>query len=421
MGKSRNSGIRAVLLLVLLSIPVVGGPAQAATCTGDCSCTDYAKAMRPDLSFISANAKDWGTVAAASGYLVNSNPKAGDIVVFQPGVYGAHTVYGHVAYVTGVNSNGTFNLKEKGWCYDTWTDLCAVHYRSGLAVKTGVTFIHKKTPCSVDVGEGTSRYWLFQEAYERNGGYATLGCPTGLAHWWGYESDSRRLVIQDFTGSASFGSVAIIHDELRDLPAGTVKAFVVHGGIWEKYVSLGGWESWLGMPTSDEFVNGQGYPQSNFAKGYIVWKDGGQAVKWFAGTDGWATRYYNNMDLKSGPTYVRSETDALHDWGSRSPGNGKLGVFADQFSMRQTRSMYFPAGCYKFTTHSDDGVRLFLYYMGVSSDKRTLINQWHDGGDLTYSAKIYLPAAYHTVQLEYFENGGLAYVDLTWKRATGCP
>jgi len=272
--------------------------------------------------------------------------------------------------------------------------------------------------CPIAPGAGTSRYWLFQEAYLRNGGYANLGCPTGPAHWWGIEGDSRRLVIQDFEGSAGFGSAAIIHDELRDSPAGTVPAFVVHGGIWQKYISLGGWESWLGAPTSDEYTNAQGYAQASFKGGYITWKNGGETHEWFAGTESWATYYYNNMAFKSGPTYVRGESDAQNSWGSGSPGSGKLGVFSDQFSMRQTRSIYFSAGCYQFTTVTDDGVRLYLYYGG--SQKRTLINQWHDGGNQTYSAKIYLSASYHTVQLEYYENGGDAYANLTWKTSTGC-
>jgi hypothetical protein len=48
------------------------------------------------------------------------------------------------------------------------------------------------------------------------------------------------------------------------------QAFETHGAIYQYYSSLGGTNSWLGFPISDEF-SVTGGRQSNFEGGYIVW------------------------------------------------------------------------------------------------------------------------------------------------------
>ncbi|MER7416880.1 CHAP domain-containing protein [Micromonospora peucetia] len=52
------------------------------------------------------NAKDWVAAAGRAGVPVHNSPKAGDIAVRLGGTYG------HVAFVTSVNSNGTFEVDE---------------------------------------------------------------------------------------------------------------------------------------------------------------------------------------------------------------------------------------------------------------------------------------------------------------------
>jgi uncharacterized protein with LGFP repeats len=51
------------------------------------------------------------------------------------------------------------------------------------------------------------------------------------------------------------------------------EAYEVHGSIYNTYVGLGGSASWLGFPTSDEFVS-SGFARSNFEGGYITTTDG---------------------------------------------------------------------------------------------------------------------------------------------------
>ncbi len=74
-------------------------------------CTWYVKSVRSDLPNNLGNANTWAVRAAAQGYATGSIPRAGAVAV-------ATTGYMHVAYVTGVNGDGTVNLSEmnyRGW------------------------------------------------------------------------------------------------------------------------------------------------------------------------------------------------------------------------------------------------------------------------------------------------------------------
>ncbi|WP_320066253.1 CHAP domain-containing protein [Micromonospora sp. RTGN7] len=57
------------------------------------------------------NAKEWVAAAGRAGVPVYNNPKAGDVAVRLGGTYG------HVAFVTKVNTNGTFEIDEYNYLY----------------------------------------------------------------------------------------------------------------------------------------------------------------------------------------------------------------------------------------------------------------------------------------------------------------
>jgi surface antigen len=57
-------------------------------------------------AYFPGNAGDWATTAAQGGWRVQSTPSTHSIVVFPPGVDGASSTYGHVAWVEGVTYNG---------------------------------------------------------------------------------------------------------------------------------------------------------------------------------------------------------------------------------------------------------------------------------------------------------------------------
>ncbi|MCA9956409.1 MAG: hypothetical protein KC434_16890, partial [Anaerolineales bacterium] len=60
----------------------------------------------------------------------------------------------------------------------------------------------------------------------------------------------------------------------------------------------------------------------------------------------WKGEYFNNRTLTGSPTLVRDDANINFNWGSGIPDNG---LPADNFSVRWTRTINFPAGSYRFT------------------------------------------------------------------------
>ena len=86
-------------------------------------------------------------------------------------------------------------------------------------------------------------------------------------------------------------------------------------------------------------------------------------------------------------------------WGTAAPA---AGVTADNFSVRWTGRVQAPVtGTYRFTTVSDDGIRLWVNGVQV-------INNWTDHAATTNtSAGISLTAGVkYTITLEFYEKGG---------------
>jgi len=108
-----------VIVAVLAVMPVLTETADAAGYNPFYwgQCTWYAYNMRPDLAgHLWGNASNWPYAARVSGDAVGTSPRAGALVVFQPGVQGAWGT-GHVAYVTAVGSNGWFQVSETDYPY----------------------------------------------------------------------------------------------------------------------------------------------------------------------------------------------------------------------------------------------------------------------------------------------------------------
>jgi len=257
------------------------------------------------------------------------------------------------------------------------------------------------------VGENSSRQQQFVDAFNRNGGKANLGCTENGAHWWG------PAVAQDFTGVPGIcNDAVIIQDEPNDSPLGTIPAYVVRGEIWRIYRDIGGPETYLGPPTSDEFTNAGGAPQSNFGGGYITFDNGSMSWRdfhWPTSFSQWKAEYYNNKSLVGYPTMVRNESSPNHDWQGSAPDDGKIGVFADGFSVRWTRTLNFAEGYYRFSTFSDDGVRVWV-------DSTQVINSFVSGGSQSHTGDIQLSSGNHTVKIEYFDDWGPAYFDISWEQ-----
>lgn len=124
----------------------------------------------------------------------------------------------------------------------------------------------------------------------------------------------------------------------------------------------------------------------------------------------WKGEYFNNRTLAGSPILTRDDANINFNWGSGVPANG---LPADNFSVRWSRTLNFPAGSYRFTATADDGVRLWV-------NGHLLIDQWKDQAASTYSGVIYL-SGNAAVQMEYYENGGLSVAQLSWALDNGNP
>jgi LysM repeat protein len=68
-------------------------------------------------------------------------------------------------------------------------------------------------------------------------------------------------------------------------------------------------------------------------------------------------------------------------------------------------------GTYRFTTTSDDGVRVWV-------DGRRIIDNWTSHTETTDVSTLQLSPGEHALQVEYFENTGLALPTFSWERVT---
>jgi hypothetical protein len=123
--------------------------------------------------------------------------------------------------------------------------------------------------------------------------------------------------------------------------------------------------------------------------------------------DPWAAAYFPNTNLSGRPVFSRIETSLDHDWGWGSPG---AVVPPDNFSARWTQPLYFQGGLYRFTTYTDDGVRLWV-------DGRLVIDSWRPMRGYR-SATVRLSPGVHDVKMEYYERTGAALARLTWRRVS---
>ena len=107
----------------------LGGPYVAG------QCTQWAWYNRKDLPSNLGNANSWARRAAAAGFPVDHNPRAGDVFQTTAGWYG------HVGYVESVNSDGSIVVTEMNYYYRSFLVIRATIPAS--AVKN-FNYIHKK-------------------------------------------------------------------------------------------------------------------------------------------------------------------------------------------------------------------------------------------------------------------------------------
>lgn len=123
----------------------------------------------------------------------------------------------------------------------------------------------------------------------------------------------------------------------------------------------------------------------------------------------WNASYFNNRNLQGSPVVTRIDDRIDFNWALGSPDPA---VPADNFSARWTKTVNFPVGGrWTFRVGADDGVRMWI-------DTTLIIDQWHGtpAGYTTYTATLdSLTAGPHDLKVEYYEETGLAGIQVTWE------
>jgi tripartite motif-containing protein 71 len=121
----------------------------------------------------------------------------------------------------------------------------------------------------------------------------------------------------------------------------------------------------------------------------------------------WRGEFFAN-DWLAGPVlHVENVPDLFlnRSWA----GQPAATIPADHFTSRWTRYVNFPtAGRYRFTIRADDGVRFWV-------DDRLVVESWQPQS-LTREVTVELSAGYHWLQLEHWDQQGVASLALEWVR-----
>lgn len=118
----------------------------------------------------------------------------------------------------------------------------------------------------------------------------------------------------------------------------------------------------------------------------------------------WQASYWNNTTMTGTAAVQRAEVTINYNWGGGSP---VTGINSDEFSARWTKYIDEPAGTYRFTATSDDGVRVWL-------DGELIINDWSDHPARTTTVDKAVSAGHHLLTVEYYENGGDAVMSFSY-------
>jgi len=120
--------------------------------------------------------------------------------------------------------------------------------------------------------------------------------------------------------------------------------------------------------------------------------------------DKWRGEYFGNPNLANQPLMTRSDSAIDFDWGEGRPDPS---LPANNFSVRWTRTLDLTAGTYRFSTLTDDGVRLYV-------DGQLEIDKWIDQDSTEWQVDLPLTAGPHTVVMEYYEKWGSAQASLAY-------
>jgi hypothetical protein len=271
------------------------------------------------------------------------------------------------------------------------------------------------------VGQGAVQQSVFQEAYDRNGGAAVLGRPTGEVHWWLPYVSENNVLAQPFSGGASGATMWIVFDTLKNNISGTNRAYLLSGEIANAYASNNpAGPEWVGAPTSDPYVapiTSGGFVSQGFARGTLSFN--GTAVQftpWPAQFGEWKAEYFAGkppaeqngpaISIPGQPANVIEVAVPNMNWPAGAAIPQSLGVGSHEWSAQFSRVLQVAPGSYDFVVNSDAGVRLWI-------DGLLAINAWSAQGPHRETYNADLDSGPHEIRLQYYSPANAALLDFS--------
>lgn len=276
----------------------------------------------------------------------------------------------------------------------------------GLAVLTGLMATATPLLQAQSDADWHARYWN-----NRNlaGEPALQWYEPAIDHDWGHGAPAPGIDIDNFSAKWTRNV---------EFPAGTYRFFATTDDgmrVWiDEQLLIDAWsDSQVRTVSADRYLT----PGRHFIR-VEYYEAGGAAVAQFSWSalggqpqsfSGWKGEYFNNPDLTPPALFVRDDAVVDFDWGLDPP---IAGFSADNFSVRWTRTLDFPAGRHQFSIRTDDGVRLWV-------NNRLVIDEWRDQTEAVFTAATTLPGGPVPLKLEFYDGRDKAYVELNWTPGTG--
>jgi len=329
---------------------------------------------------------------------------------------GTHTVNAEPLVVTvGVRPTVTITAPAGGSTYRAGD---TIHYGVSAVDAAGRVLGDDAVSTTVVFHHGTHVHPFLGPVPGRSGSFVIPTTGEPAADTW-YEIVVTATDADGVTATRSVGIHPVITtlSLTTDVPGGQLLLDGVPTAAPYSAPAVVGYQREVAAPPTVVGSDGRTYHFTGWSDGgairhTITVADGGTALTaHYARSAPFVGQYFANRDLAGQPVLTRNDATIDFLWNLAAPAPG---VPADNFSVRWSRSEYLAAATYRFTTVSDDGVRLLV-------DGTVIIDAWRDMSATVHSALVELDAGEHTIVLEYFDSGWDAVVSLTWDTTTEKP
>lgn len=283
-------------------------------------------------------------------------------------------------------------------------------------------------PATYEVGQGADSPQVFLEAYQRNGGVAALGRPTGPVRWWLPYVSEHNVIAQPFSGPDGRGNTWLVFDVLKVANMGVSRAYLLTGALATEYATHEPpGPEWLGAPTSDPYSPDGGVStRQGFVRGSLSSAGSRvEAAPWPQSFPNWKAEYFvghpapspqlaPQRDMPGYPASMQDVTTPSFSWTADQKVPVTLGAGAGGWSAQFTRQEQSDGGTYEFALSADSGVRLWI-------DNMLAINGWHWTAPQQERYAVDLSPGSHQVRVQYYSEDASAQLGFEMKKQAPAP